>query len=70
MIVYNDSADMILSVRSQQRNKSEHVHEKRSFPKDCEEYTMKPHVRQAFSVLEQKMQIQKEKSAAALCETG
>jgi hypothetical protein len=60
---------MIFHVRRHHINKSVQVHEKRSFPKDCEEYTMKPHVRQAFSVLEQKMQIQKEKSAAALCET-
>ena len=48
MIVYNDRADMILSVRSQHRNKSVHVHEKRSFPKDCDEYTTKHLTRQVL----------------------
>ena len=39
---------MILSVRRQHRNKSVPVHEKRSFPKDCEEYTTYTPLRQAF----------------------
>ena len=42
MIVYDDRADMILSVRRQHRNKSVHVHEKNSFPKDFVDYTTKP----------------------------
>ena len=40
---------MILSVRRQHRNKSVPVHEKRSFPKDCKEYTAYILLRQAFS---------------------
>ncbi len=39
LIVYDNRADMILSVRCRHRNKSVHIHEKSSFPKDCDEYT-------------------------------
>ena len=39
---------MILSVRREHRNKSVPIHENRSFPKDCEEYTTYIPLRQAF----------------------
>jgi hypothetical protein len=57
MIVYDNRADMIHHVRSDHsRNKSKPVHEKSSLPKDCDEYTTKRLVRQAFSAMKQKVQ--------------
>ena len=42
---------MIHHVRGRDRNKSEPVHEKSSFPKDWEEYTTKSRQRQAVLIL-------------------
>ena len=71
MIVYDNRADMIHHVRSDHsRNKSKPVHEKSSFPKDCDEYTTKRLVRQAFSAMKQKVQNPKKKKSARFGKNG
>ena len=72
MIVYDNRADMIHHVRSDHsRNKSKPVHEKSSFPKDCDEYTTKRLMRQVLSVIEQEVQnLKKMKKSARFGNIG